>query len=127
MDPAKRHIRNGFGAVRPYVYGPMGLLDFVEQTFAAKVIERSPDGGQVELLIDDSVLSLALGEDFPEGVVTCGSLYVYVEDADATYALALGAGATSIFAPETKPYQERQAGVRDHFGNVWYISTYLGG
>jgi PhnB protein len=32
----------------------------------------------------------------------------------------------SIAAPEDKPYQERQAGVRDSFGNVWWISTYRG-
>jgi PhnB protein len=35
-------------------------------------------------------------------------------------------GATSVSAPENKPYQERACGVRDSFGNTWYISTYIG-
>ncbi len=39
---------------------------------------------------------------------------------------ALEMGAASIAAPEDKPYQERACGVRDSFGNAWYISTYVG-
>jgi PhnB protein len=121
-----RHIRNGMGAVRPYVFGPPGLLRFLQDTFSAEVVERSPDGGEVELRIGDSALALALGDEFPEGAATRASVYVYVQDADATYALALRNGATPISPPEDKPYRERAGGVRDEFGNVWYIATYLG-
>lgn len=120
------YIRNGVGAVRPYVFGPHSLLRFVQNTLAAEVVERSPDGGEVELRIDDSALALALGDEFPEGVATRASVYVYVEDADATYERALDNGATPISAPEDNPYRERVGGVRDAFGNAWYISTYLG-
>lgn len=122
-----RHIRNGVGAVRPYVFGPHSLLRFLQDTFSAEVVERSPDGGEVELRIGDSALALALGDEFPEGVATRASVYVYVEDADATYELALRNGATPVSPPEDKPYRERAGEVRDDFGNVWYISTYLGG
>jgi PhnB protein len=120
------HIRNGMGAVRPYVYGPPGLLDFVQRTFGAEVVERSPDGGEVELRLGDSMIALSLAERFVAGAGTRGSIKVCVEDADATYARALDAGATSIAAPEDKPYQERAGGVRDAFGNSWWISTYRG-
>lgn len=120
------HIRNAVGAVRPYVYGPPSLLPFLQDTFSGEVVERSPDGGEVEIRIADSALALSLGEEFPVGVATTASIYVYVEDVDATYRLALRNGATSISPPEDKPYQERAGGVRDGFGNVWYISTYLG-
>jgi PhnB protein len=51
---------------------------------------------------------------------------VYVDDVDAAYQRALASGATSITAPEDKPYQERSAGVKDSFGNIWYIATYTG-
>jgi PhnB protein len=51
-------------------------------------------------------------------------LHLYVPDTDAMYARALRAGATSISAPEDKPYGERGAGVRDPFGNSWFIATY---
>lgn len=121
------HIRNGVGAVRPYVYGPRSLVPFLETTFSAQVVERSPDGGEVEVRIGDSAVALALGDEFPEGVATRASIYVYVEDADATYQQALRNGATPIAAPEGKPYGERAGGVRDSFGNVWFIATYRGG
>jgi PhnB protein len=121
-----KHIRNGMGAVRPYVYGPAGLLDFVQRTFGAEVVERSPDGGEVELRLGDSMIALSLGERFPEAAGTHGSIQVYVEDADATYARALDAGAAAIAAPEDKPYRDRTGGVRDAFGNSWWISTYRG-
>lgn len=121
------HVRNGMGTVRPYLYGPAGLLTFLEQTFAAEVTERSPDGGEVELRIGDSIIAVTLGDDFPDGVdVTRASVYVYVPDVDAAFSRALNAGATSISAPRTEPYGERIGGVKDVFGNVWYISTRLG-
>jgi PhnB protein len=120
------HIRNGLGAVRPYVFGPPSLVPFLEATFSAEVVERSPDGGEVELRIGDSAIARALGVEFPEGVATRASIYVYVEDADAAYEQALRNGATPVSAPEDKPYGERAGGVRDSFGNVWYIATYRG-
>ena len=126
MRAMTKHIRNGTSAVRPYVYGPPRLVDFAERTFGADVVERSPDGSEVELRLGDSMIALSLGERFPEGAGTSGSIKVYVEDADATYARALDAGATAIAAPEDKPYQERACGVRDVFGNSWWISTYRG-
>ena len=58
--------------------------------------------------------------------ITTASVYVYVTDVDAAYDKALAAGATSIAAPEDKPYDERQCGVKDSFGNTWWISAYLG-
>ena len=54
------------------------------------------------------------------------SIYVYVPDVDAACARATAHGAAVILAPEDKPYQERQAGVRDEAGNTWWISTCTG-
>jgi PhnB protein len=53
-------------------------------------------------------------------------MHFYVADVDAVYSKALKAGATSIEAPNDKPYGERSAGIRDAFGNVWWPATYLG-
>jgi PhnB protein len=65
--------------------------------------------------------------NFPAHVkATPASIYVYVADVDRAYRRALDAGATSLAAPEDKPYQERGAGVKDSFGNIWYIATYTG-
>lgn len=118
------HVRNGMGTVRPYVYGPPGLLDFVQRTFGAEVVERT--GGEVEVRVGDSMIALSLGEGVRAPTTTRASIHVYVEDADATYQRALRAGGTSVAEPVDKPYRERMAGVRDAFGNVWWISTYVG-
>ena len=29
-----KHVRHGFGAVRPYIHGPLELLTFVDEAFA---------------------------------------------------------------------------------------------
>jgi len=78
-------------------------------------------------VIGDSVVSMALGEDFPPG--NAHSLV------DLRLRRGFGRGLCARPAvgrdvdlrPADKPYHERQAGVRDAFGNVWYIATYVGG
>lgn len=49
-------------------------------------------------------------------------LYVYVDDAEAAYARALGAGATSLEGLSDTPYGDRRAMVRDPWGNVFQIA-----
>ncbi len=121
------YIRHGVGAVRPYLYGPSALVDWVKQTFAAKEIERAEaeNGEHVELKIGDSVIVLETG-DPPPSFAAPASVYVYVDDVDAAYKRAIAAGAQSIARPEDKPYDERGAGVKDSFGNTWWIATYTG-
>ena len=50
-------------------------------------------------------------------------LYLYVEDADATYRRAIAAGAVSLEEPTDMPYGDRRAMIRDPGGNVWQIAT----
>ncbi len=122
----EKHIRHGIGAVRPYLYGLLELADLVRHAFGAVEIERleyGPHEFHVEARIGDSVVVLEIGGQAP-GDATCASIYVYVEDVDTTYQRALERGAISIAEPQEKPYSERQAGVKDSFGNVWWISTF---
>ncbi len=49
-------------------------------------------------------------------------LYVYVADADASYARALAAGAATMEEPLDTPYGDRRAMVRDPFGNIFQIA-----
>jgi PhnB protein len=53
-------------------------------------------------------------------------LYVYVDDADRRYDLAIAAGASSMEAPVETPYGDRRAMVRDPFGNVFQIAHRVG-
>ncbi|MEY2397671.1 MAG: PhnB protein [Actinomycetota bacterium] len=54
-----------------------------------------------------------------------GYLYVYVDDADATFARAVDAGAAVIEEPVYTPYGDRRAIVTDPFGNVFQIAHRL--
>ncbi|GHO49294.1 VOC family protein [Ktedonospora formicarum] len=120
------HVRQGGGTVRPYLYGRPELLNFVVQVFGAQELERSPTskgGNHIEVQVGDSIIVLETGE--PSESATRSSVYVYVEDVDATYRRALEAGAISLIAPENKTYHERNAGVKDTFGNVWWIGSLL--
>ncbi|MFN3325909.1 MAG: VOC family protein [Bryobacteraceae bacterium] len=125
--PENNHVRHGFGAARPYLHGYLDLPDFAREVFGAVEIERhefSPTSWHVESRIGDSVVVIEAG-DPPHPAATKASVYVYVEDVDAVYRRALDFGAISVEAPEDKPYNERSAGVRDSFGNIWWISTYI--
>jgi PhnB protein len=128
MTEHLQHARHGFGSVRPYVHGHLELWDLVHHAFGAVDLERyefGPKSVHVEARIGDSAIVLEIG-DPPSPSGTPGSIYVYVPDVDDAYRSALERGASSIAAPEDKPYEERAAGVRDPFGNTWWISTYRG-
>jgi len=62
------------------------------------------------------------GERF---AATRASYYLYVDDADASVARALGAGGTLIMPVADMPYGDRQGGVADAGGNIWWISQRL--
>ena len=53
-------------------------------------------------------------------------LYVYVEDTDAAFSLALKYGAKPIEQPQETPYGDRRGMIRDRWGNTWQIATHRG-
>lgn len=121
------HVRHGMGAVRPYLYGPLDLPEFVIQVFGAVELERHAFDARhahVEMRLSDSVLVIEAGDRMAGGHAPKGQTYVYVQDVDAAYARALQLGATSIAAPADKPYQERQCGFIDAGGNTWWVGSF---
>jgi PhnB protein len=121
------HIRHGFGAVRPYLYGRFDT-DALIRLLGGEEIERHdyPKGGaHVEARIGDSIIVLEAA-DPPHASGTPASVYVYVPDADDALQRAAEAGFQIIAAAEDKPYKERAGGVKDSFGNSWWVSTYKG-
>ena len=120
------YIRHRFGAVRPYLYGYPDLFDMVQHAFGAVELERfeyGPNEHHIEAQLGDSVIVFELMPE-PPATATRASIYVYLWDVDDAYRRALEKGATSVAAPQNKPYSERRAGVKDSFGNIWWISTY---
>jgi PhnB protein len=127
MSQSLSHVRHGVGAVRPYLYGPLGLPDFVRDVFGAVELERhvfNPQNQHVELQVADAVLVIEAGERPSGAPWPTAAVYVYVPDVDAVHARALRLGAVSVAAPVDKPYQERQCGFNDAGGNLWWVSTF---
>ena len=105
------------------------VLDFATATLGAKerFNMRTPDGkvGHAELEIGDSVIFVSEASTSDQGVHMPAVVNVYVQDVDATYQKALGAGGTSLREPETMFYGDRSAGVRDKAGNQWWFATHV--
>jgi PhnB protein len=126
---AVKPIPDGYHSVTPYlvVPGASKLIDFLKQAFEAEEIERiaSPDGTimHAEVRIGDSIIMM--GDAMGEFNLMPGMIYLYVNDADAIYQRALRAGATSMREPENQFYGNREAGVKDELGNVWWIATHI--
>ena len=127
MTSNVKPIPDGYHTVTPYliVEGVAGLIDFLKQAFDAVETERvpGPDGkvGHGEVRIGDSVVMM--GEASGDWKPVPGSMYLYVSDTDATYKRALDAGATSLMEPADQFYGDRNAGVKDASGNMWWIAT----
>ncbi|MBA2681770.1 MAG: VOC family protein [Ktedonobacteraceae bacterium] len=128
MNTKNTYVRHGFGTVRPYLYCHPDVLDCVVQVFGAEEVERSETkkGFHVEVRIGDSVVALEIGDYDQVEYVTRSSVYVYVEDVDATYQRAMQLGAISLAEPTDEPDQERRGGFKDTFGNMWWIGSYKG-
>lgn len=123
------YTRHGFGSVRPYIHGPLELLDFVEDVFGAKELERhahNPQKFHVEYQIGDSVLVVEAGPLPSEYPAWTSSIYVYVEDVDGTIERAVARGAEIVMGIADQEYLERSGGVKDMAGNIWWISRYRG-
>ena len=120
----------GLRSIQPYLHlrGAHNMIPFIEAAFGAEAmgVHKSPDGivRHATMRIGNATLEIneAHGEYQPK---PC-HLHLYVPDADAMYAQALRAGATSMEAPNDKPYGDRSAAVKDAFGNTWYLNTFLG-
>jgi uncharacterized glyoxalase superfamily protein PhnB len=85
----------------------------------------TPDGTimHAEVRIGDS--PVMMGEARGEHKPMPGSIYLYVDDTDATYRRALQAGATSLMEPADQFYGDRSASVVDPVGNHWFIATHI--
>lgn len=121
----------GFQALTPYLHVKDGekFLDFLKQAFGAgqEDVHRDNAGSIVhaQINIGGSIL------EFSEGTAGYPALqsafHFYVADVDKVHQQALKAGAQLVMEPTDQDYGERSSGVRDPFGNSWYIATYTGG
>ena len=131
--PAVDPVPPGFRTVTPYMIAADGdaMLAFAKNAFGAEQTFRTIGGAggiHAETRIGDAMLMMGggiPGKPFHAKPNTT-ALHIYVEDTDAAYKKALQAGAISISEPQDHEYGERGAGVKDPFGNFWYIATHKG-
>ena len=101
-----------------------GLARFLQSVFGAEGEINA--GRPTELVIGgDSVVLVSDGGGQREP--STAFLYIYVANADETYARALAAGATGLEAPLDTAYGDRRAIIRDPGGNTWQIATHRRG
>jgi PhnB protein len=122
----------GMQSCIPYLVLPAGqssgLIQFLKDAFGAVELSRNlRDNGDVwhaEARIDDTTLMISdsPGATYPS---VAAAHYIYVPDVDATYKLALSLGATSLSEPTDQPYGDRGAGVKDRWGNTWWLGTVI--
>jgi PhnB protein len=116
----------GYNTVMPYLIlkGANDFLAFTKEVFGAEEkMKHMRDENTImhgEIKIGDSVIMFAESTDAFR--VDNAGLFLYVAEADATYNKALAKGATSVMAMSDQPYG-RTGGVKDPFGNTWWITT----
>ena len=120
----------GLRSVQPYLHlrEAHKMIPFMETVFGAEAmgVHTSPQGAVLHATIRIGNATLEIDEAHGEYQPMPCHLHVYVPDTDAAYARAIEVGATSIEAPRNAPYGDRAAGVKDAWGNSWFVATYLG-
>ena len=119
----------GFTTLFPYLFvdGAEEYIEFLTHGLGGREESRTLNAeGKVancQIRFGDTPLMLAeaLGR-FPRSRV---SLYLYVESADAAMARALAQGASLEMEAADMDYGDRQGGVKDAQGNIWWISERL--
>lgn len=123
------HVPPGFAVITPYVFadGADAYVRFLEAAFGTEEVGRStaPDGriANCQLRFDTATIMVSeASEAFPP---SRAALYLYVAVADEAVERAVAAGAEKIMDVDDMPYGDRQGGVRDPAGNIWWISQRL--
>jgi uncharacterized glyoxalase superfamily protein PhnB len=93
------------------------------QPNAAVCVESRSFHIHATLRIGDSMVMIAQATEPAHAMPA--SLYLYLPNVDATYQLAIKAGATSVMEPADQFYGDRCGGVKDSAGNQWFLATHI--
>lgn len=120
------YVPPGFGTVTPYflVANAERFVTFLIYALGGKEMLRSmrPDGKIANAQVVLGTSTIMVSESSAKYPPMPASYYLYVEDADATMSKALANGATVEMEVADMPYGDRQGGVRDSHGNIWWVS-----
>jgi uncharacterized glyoxalase superfamily protein PhnB len=99
--------------------------------FESGGVERTPDGDVVHAEVRAGGRRVWLHRSDPDGGLVPpvqsgsagGGIVVHVPDVDAHHVRARDAGATIEYPPRDEEYGQREYGVRDPEGHLWWIAT----
>jgi len=126
---AVQPIPEGYHTVTPYitVEDAGEVIEFLKKAFdAQETYAMRDEHGKVrhaEVKVGTSMLMLGSSHD--QWKARPANFYVYVEDVDAIYKKAVGAGGKSVAEPTTQFYGDRHGAVADSQGNTWWIATHV--
>jgi len=119
-------IPEGYQHVMPYliIENAVGFMGFMKNVFGAKEVLNIPRSENLimhaEVKVGDSTIMFAdATEQFK---IQPAGMFIYVENADETYATALRVGASAL-SPLADQEYGRSGGVTDPHGNVWWITS----
>ncbi len=121
-------VQSDFHTITPYllVNGADDLIAFLQDVLGAEIQMRvpAPDGRVMHASLRIGNSMVEMGDPSGEFKAFGMAMHVYIDDVDSVYARALAAGATTTHPLTDQPYGDREAGVKDRWGNVWYLATH---
>lgn len=119
----------GFATVTPYIFVDKAdaFVAFLIEALGGEEVgvHYRPDGAIANAQVRIGNATIMVSEASGAYPAMPASYYLYVEDADAAMARAVAGGAAEIMPVDDMPYGDRQGGVRDPHGNIWWISQRL--
>ena|ERR1044071_1737997 len=138
MTTAVKPIPDGFHTITPslIVKDAEKAIEFYRQALGAEVrdVHKTPDGSKVvhaELKIGNSIIFV--NDEFPDmgacapadATANSVTFNLYVEDADASFAQAVEAGATSVMPVAEMFWGDRWGIATDPYGYKWSFCTHV--
>jgi PhnB protein len=126
---APMYVPPGFATVLPYFFvaeAERFVAFLIDGLGGTEVLRSKRTDGRIAncqvRLGTATVMASEAGGAYPPMQMAC---YLYVEDAHSALEKALAAGASLEMAVADMPYGDRQGGVRDPHGNIWWLSQRL--
>lgn len=123
------HVPPGFSSVTPYIFAAdaENYIAFLQDALGGQERGRSlrPDGRIANAQVGFSDATVMVSEAQAEFPASRAAFYLYVADADAGVDRALAHGGALVMPVADMPYGDRQGGIRDPGGNIWWISQRL--
>jgi PhnB protein len=103
-------------------FGAQELMPPIKDPTSNKVVHQEIRIGNSPVMLTDEIPDYGLRGPNSLGGTTV-QLHVYVEDADAIFKQAVGAGAKSVIPVTDTFYGTRSGRVQDPYGHLWSIET----